>query len=87
VNDEARRLIWRCRRGMLELDIMLTRFIERSYGNLNEEQLNGFDMLLNFADNDLWDLVTEKAYSQNIHQQEVLHLLRQAMIEREGEPA
>ncbi|MCE9633828.1 MAG: succinate dehydrogenase assembly factor 2 [Methylophilales bacterium] len=72
---------------MLELDIMLTRFIERSYCRLSEDQLNGFDMLLNFADNDLWDLVTEKTHSQNIHQQEVLHLLRQAMIERESEPA
>lgn len=66
---------------------MLTQFVERSYGNLNEAQLSAFDALLNFADTDLWDLVTEKAYSQNIHQQKILHLLRQAMREREGEPA
>lgn len=82
MNDEARRLIWRCRRGMLELDIMLTRFVERAYGQLSPEQLASFDALLNVADNDLWDLVTEKKQSHDAHQQQVLRLLRTNMLER-----
>ena len=83
VNTEARRLNWRCRRGMLELDIMLTRFVEQRYEQLTPQQLHSFDALLDCADNDLWDLVIEKVQSENQHQQQVLDLLREVMNERE----
>jgi antitoxin CptB len=83
VSDEARRLIWRCRRGMLELDIMLASFVARTYMKLSSAQLAGFDALLNHADNDLWDLVTKKVQSDDVHQQTVLEMLRENMSKRE----
>lgn len=55
---ELRRLAWRCRRGMLELDIVLQRFITEHFDGLTLAQLKVFDGLLEMSDNDFWDLVS-----------------------------
>lgn len=54
---EFERARWRCRRGMLELDIVLQRFMDQYYSQLNMEELQQFDRLLCLSDNDLWDLI------------------------------
>ena len=41
---------WRCRRGVLELDVILTRFLEKKYDGLSEEELNMFYALLELPD-------------------------------------
>jgi antitoxin CptB len=45
---------WHCRRGMLELDLMLARFFERYIDHLGSEQLNEFEKLLHYPDPDLY---------------------------------
>ena len=50
------RIRWRCRRGLLELDLVLTAFLERSYGRLDARQRQLFNELLDQPDNDLLDL-------------------------------
>ena len=72
------RLRWRCRRGLLELDIVLGRFIEHRYPQLNDEQRVVFDELLDMADNDLWSLVTGNKELKQEYQREVLDWLKQA---------
>lgn len=57
---ELRRLSWRCRRGMLELDIVLQRFAEHQLATLDVAELSAFDILLDFPDNEFLDVVTEK---------------------------
>ena len=57
---EFERARWRCRRGMLELDIILQRFMDKNYCQLNPEELSQFERLLSLADNDLWDLVCDR---------------------------
>lgn len=49
------RLIWRSRRGMLELDILLSRFIEKAFGSLTEEQCEAYEHLLTHTDPDLFN--------------------------------
>jgi antitoxin CptB len=53
---ELDRIRWRCRRGLLELDLVLAGFLERGYGRLDEGQRRLFDELLEQPDNDLLDL-------------------------------
>ncbi len=60
-DTEKRRLSWRCRRGLLELDILLQRFAEQYLADLNPEELAAFDVLLDFPDNEFLDMVTGKA--------------------------
>ena len=50
------RLRWRCRRGMLELDLMLNNFIDREYDELDNEQKSLLDQLLDYPDQLLFDL-------------------------------
>ncbi len=52
------RVRWRCRRGLLELDIVLGRFVEVHYAHLSESELQDFDVFLDMADNPLWDLIS-----------------------------
>jgi antitoxin CptB len=58
--EEVRRLSWRCRRGLLELDIVLQRFSEYHLPDLSKQELLIFDCLLDLPDNEFLDLVTSR---------------------------
>ena len=47
------RLYWKCRRGLLELDLVFQKFIP----TLNDEDVPSFSALLELPDNDLWDII------------------------------
>lgn len=50
-------LRWRCRRGMLELDTVLTEFLESTYPRLSPAQQQAFAELLMLDDMALWDKI------------------------------
>lgn len=52
-----RRLRWRSRRGLLENDLVLTKFLDRYEGSLTEVDVVGYDRLLDLTDNELLDLI------------------------------
>lgn len=54
---EQRRFSWRCRRGLLELDIILQAFVQEHFDSLNILELQAFDDLLALPDNEFWDLI------------------------------
>ncbi len=54
-NKDQQRLAWQCRRGMLELDLMLQGFVDRCYGDLSERQRQTFEELLKTPDQLLLD--------------------------------
>lgn len=47
-------LRWRCRRGLLELDLALSRFLETQYEDLSPFEQAQFHDLLAESDADLW---------------------------------
>ena len=55
------RLKWKCRRGLLELDLVLERFLRREAGSLTDGELARFGELLETEDNDLWDIVNGRS--------------------------
>ncbi len=55
------RLKWKCRRGLLELDLVLERFLARDASALDPEGLERFSALLELQDNDLWDIVNGRS--------------------------
>jgi len=59
-NEEVRRLNWRCRRGLLELDIILQRFSEQHLATLTQSELSIFDRLLDLSDNEFLEIVTSR---------------------------
>jgi antitoxin CptB len=73
---ELERVRWRCRRGLLELDIVLGRFIEQRYAGMDDGQRVAFDELLDLPDTELWDLITGKTALTHAHQGVVLGWLK-----------
>jgi len=72
------RLRWRCRRGLLELDIVLGRFIEQGYTSLDGAQKVEFDVLLDLPDTVLWDRIGGKAPAEYEAQKKMLELINAA---------
>ena len=52
--QEKSRLTWHCRRGMLELDLILQSFLEKGLSKLNERQIKQFNDLLEHIDPQLF---------------------------------
>jgi antitoxin CptB len=47
------KLLWRCRRGVKELDVLFTNFVETSYDSLSDLEKDAFDKLLDIEDPDI----------------------------------
>ena len=75
---ELERARWRCRRGLLELDIILQRFMDEHYMQLDEAELQQFETLLSLSDNDLWDIIAAKKTVTDKGLEPVLHLLQKS---------
>jgi antitoxin CptB len=55
---ELRRLRWRCRRGLLENDLVLQRFLDRHGAELDDAMVAALNELLALPDPELWELVS-----------------------------
>lgn len=58
---ELNRLRWNCRRGLLENDLVLEKFLERHLDVLDGPRLDAFNSLLALDDNSLWDILSGRS--------------------------
>jgi succinate dehydrogenase flavin-adding protein (antitoxin of CptAB toxin-antitoxin module) len=75
---DLRRLRWRCRRGLLENDLVLARFLDRHAAGLDGERLAALNALLEYGDNDLWDLFSGRAECADPRLAPVVAMIRDA---------
>ena len=68
------RLYWKCRRGLLELDIVLQRFIPI----LKDEDVQPLQALLDLPDNDLWDIIIGRSDGYDPQLKQTVERLRAA---------
>lgn len=54
------RLRWRARRGLLENDLMIERFLDKHELVLTNEEVNALTELLEMTDNELLDILLER---------------------------
>ncbi len=73
---EWNRLRWQCRRGLLELDLVLERFLEKYGDRLQGERLSCFQTLLTYTDDKLWDLIRARSECRDGRFAEVVHWMR-----------
>ena len=76
------RLRWRSRRGLLENDLLLTRFLDAHEESLSDEEVDALTRLLDLADNPLMDLILGRSEPEGEvdlpHVHALLARLRQA---------
>jgi antitoxin CptB len=85
---ELSKLRWRCRRGLLENDLLIEKFFNRYDTTLTVSQAKGMSDLMDLSDNDLLDLLLQrkephdlleadaKASASTFEALQVLNLLR-----------
>jgi antitoxin CptB len=60
------KLRWRCRRGLLENDLLIERFFLRYENTLSVRQAKGLSDLMDLSDNDLLDLLLRRKESSQL---------------------
>jgi len=73
---ELNRLRWRCRRGMLENDLILTRFLDARGAALTDGELAALDRLLDLSDNELWELLSGRQEPEDAAVKPLVEALR-----------
>jgi len=76
------RLKWACRRGMLELDILLGDFIESDYAPLPEQDKRRFQKLLALGDQDLFEHFMKHTPHKDNELNRVIEIVRGAAARR-----
>jgi antitoxin CptB len=77
LDDRMRdRIRWHCRRGMLELDLVLNKFVECHLARLDPPKLAAFNTLLARTDPELLDLVMGHTDAVEPDERDVLVLMR-----------
>ena len=72
---EARRLLWRCRRGMKELDVLLERFARQRYEHASAAEKKAFARLLDLPDPELADYLFGYATPSEPHLAQLARLI------------
>ena len=75
---ERSKLIWRCRRGMREMDILFTDFIDQHYDRLSEDEKESFSKLLDEADLDILNWIMGKGAPQSDELMHIVSIIRQS---------
>lgn len=66
------RLHWRCRRGMLELDLLLQGFLEKEYSQLARAEQESFARLLELPDQQLLEYLLKQ---KPVKEKEFAHVI------------
>jgi len=75
---EYSELKWRCRRGMLELDIMLNTYLDKNYKMMSQQQDAVFNEVLDYPDQVLLDLLMGNMQSTDQSVNALVNNIRQA---------
>lgn len=72
------RLHWQCRRGMLELDLLLMPFVKNQFNALSQQEKALFTELLTYPDPDLYDWLIVKKFPSDPRFNELVNAIRNA---------
>ena len=73
------RLRWRCiRRGLLEVDLALTRFLDETFDRLSDAEQQAFAELADYEDLELWHLISGQAECEDARLAPIVAMLRKS---------
>lgn len=74
-------LRWACRRGLLELDLLLNTYMDRVYAQLTDREKRQFISLLDMQDQEMYEMLSGKTSPNDKHLAELLEKIRSCMRE------
>lgn len=78
MSGERSRLLWHCRRGIREMDILFREFIDGHYDQLNDDEKRGFTNLLDEADLDILDWIMGRSKPEDDALMHIINLIRKS---------
>jgi antitoxin CptB len=75
---DSSRLKWQCRRGMLELDLMLEAFVDKGFPRLSDTERQSFETLLGYPDQLLFDYLLGNGKPTDGEMMRVIERIRQS---------
>ena len=69
-------IVWRCRRGMKELDVLLERYLRSSFESATAAQAEAFEKLLDLQDPQLYELLLGRERAMDRTTQDVIETIR-----------
>ncbi len=74
--DSDARTRWHCRRGMLELDLLLLAFFDKQYAALSADEKRLFQTLLTYPDPDLFSWLMGHAIAPSLELDTMVKCIR-----------
>lgn len=74
--------LWQCRRGMLELDLLLNNFVNKGVESLTQPQLGSFELLLSYPDQTLLDLLLGNAIASDPSISEIVKKIQSTPLDQ-----
>ena len=72
---DDKEIIWKCRRGTKELDMLMTGFYNKYYKSASKSQKDAFIKLSSLEDPVLYDLILNKISSKDIAVNEIADMI------------
>ena len=60
MNELKKKILWQCRRGLWELDVIFIPFVENNFDYLEEDEISNFQRLLEYEDIEIFDILVNK---------------------------
>lgn len=79
MQSQRARIRWRARRGLLENDLIITKYLDRHEQSLSDEQVTALLELFELDDNTLLEILLGKAEPQGKYDTPVIHGLVEVM--------
>ena len=76
MSNKKSHLIWRCRRGIKEMDIIFQDFIKNSYDQLSNSNKNAFSKLLDQQDLDILNWIIGKDSPKDSELAEIISIIK-----------
>jgi len=73
------KLKWQCRRGMLELDVILLPFLEQHFNDLPQAEQKSFVDLLKHADPDIYTWIMGYGDCKHLELLNIIRIIREKM--------
>jgi antitoxin CptB len=79
IAEDVARLRWQCRRGMLELDLLLNRYLDSSFQRLDQQARVDFVRLLGYQDQIIYDWLMGQSVPTEAALRRLVAQIREAM--------